>query len=111
MRGLVQQLEPNDPFEDRSEDAVASIRVTAVLRTAVVTVLVTAPESLTEVILILAQINIVSIVAIACVLIAIRLFGTITITILSIGLAGREPFPITIIDRALQHLRAVPCGF
>lgn len=109
--GLVQKLQAEDLIEDRPQNAVASVRVAAVLRAAVVAVLITTPKTFAEVILIIVQVDVVAVVTIARVLVGVSFFRTEAITVLTVGLSRVETFGVTVIDRAAQHLRAVLARF
>ncbi len=104
---LVQQLQAKDLLEDRAENAVAAIRVAAIARAAVITVFITTAKTLTEVMLILAQFDVVTVVSVARILIGVRVIGIEAPAVLTVSLACLEAFAVTVVDRATQHLRAV----
>ena len=100
-------MQTQDLLEDRAENAVAAIRVATIARAAVVTVFITAAETLTEVILILVQIDVVTVISVARILIRVSFFRIEAPAVFTVGLTRVETFAVTIVNRALQHLRAV----
>src|SRR3989442_7498486 len=74
---LVHELQIQDLLKDGAEDAGGPVGITAVLRAAVVAVFLAAIAALTEVILILAQVDVVAVMTIAAVLIGDGVLGTL----------------------------------
>src|SRR5690349_21698248 len=107
LKELIQRLQIKYLIEDRAENAVAAIRVATVAWAAVVPALITTPESFAEVVLIVAEVDVVSVVSVARILVPVSFLGTEAIAVLPIRLTRVEPFLVTIVDRATQHLRAV----
>ena len=84
---LVQKLQTKNLPQNRSQNAVATIRIATILVTTVVTILITAAEALAEVVLVVSEVNIVTIVAIAAVLVGESLVRTEAPAILPVRLA------------------------
>src|SRR6185503_2238640 len=64
-----------------------------------------------EVVLILAQVDIVAVVTIAAVLITDGVVRAELPTIFAVGLTGAEAFFVAVVHRLSQHLRAIAIGF
>src|SRR5215510_13522485 len=86
---LVQELQAKNLLENRSQNAIATIGIATILVTTVVAILITAAETLAEVVLVVFEVNIVTIVAIAAVLVGESLFRTETPAILPVRLASQ----------------------
>ncbi len=78
---------------------------------AVVAVFVAAVEALTEIVLILAQVHVVTIVTVAAILVAEGVLRIKAPAVFAIRLARAKTFRVTVVDRLTEHVRAVAIGF
>jgi CRISPR/Cas system endoribonuclease Cas6 (RAMP superfamily) len=91
LLNICEQLVLNDVKDssyDRLDQIVAAIVIIAVLILSVVTVFVTTLESLTEIVAIFVEFDIVVIVAVAGVLIAVRVLVTVSPIVLTVSLSS-----------------------
>src|SRR2546427_13228109 len=85
LNGLSVSSQIKNQVQDIAENAVTAIRVSPILIATVVAILVSATEAFTEIVLILCDIDIVSVVSVAGILIRIAVIGIELPTVLSIG--------------------------
>ena len=74
---------------------------------AVEAVLITATETLAEVVLVLKQVYIVAVIAVRCILVGVRILVVETPPVFSIRLTGSPAFLIPQVQGSPQHVRAV----
>jgi hypothetical protein len=73
----------------------------------VIPIFITSTETFAEVILILAQVDVVAVISVTPILVGVRVFIVKAPTVLPICLTGIEAFFVPIVDCTLQKLRAV----
>ena len=110
MDPVLVALQIQDPIQDAADQACDAVRVRTVSVPAVVPVVITALESLAEVVLVLRQVYVVAIVAKRSVLISEGVTVVEPPSVFAIGLAGSEAFLITLIQCTAKHVRAVLIG-
>lgn len=104
---LLVALQVEDCLQDAAYKVEDAIRVRAIPGAAVVTVLKTAPKTFAEVVAVLRQVNIVTIVAICRVLISVRILVVETPPVLSIRLTGAHAFLIAEVQGPPKHIGTV----
>ena len=109
VSGLV-TLQIQDPIQNATDQTRNAVRIRPVPVPAVVPVVITALESLAEVVLVLGQVYVVAIVAERSVLITERVTVVEAPPVFAIGLAGSEAFLITLVQCPAKHVRAVLIG-
>jgi len=110
MVSVLVTLQIQDAIQNVADQACDAVRVRPVSVPAVVPVVITALESLPEVVLVLGQIYVVAVIAKRSVLITERVTVVEAPSVLTIGLAGSEAFLITLIQCTAKHVRAVLVG-
>ena len=93
--------------KDRAQYAVTAVRIAAVLEAPVVAVFVTAPEAFAEVVVVLAQIDVVAVVTVRRILIREGILVIEVPTILTIRQAGLITLIVAVLDGLPEHLCAV----
>src|SRR5258708_24701437 len=89
------------------KNAVRAIRVEAVLRAALVTVVITAPKSFAEIVLVFAHVHVVSVIAVGRIAKRVAVVRIESPVVLAIRLTGPKAFFIACIDCTSQQVRAV----
>src|SRR5258707_3718846 len=90
-----------------TENAVRAIRVEAVLRAAIVAVIITATKSFAEIVLVLAHVNVISVVTKRRIAKRVAVLRIESPSVFAICLAGTEPFFVACIDCTSQQVSAV----
>ena len=86
--------------QNRLQDGIISVIEPAISITAIVTILITAPEALTEVVVVIGPVYVIAVITVVCVPIGIRVFVAATApTVVAVCLAGAEAFFISISHR------------
>ena len=93
--------------QDISEDGIPAPRITPVLTAAVVAVFITATEAFAKVVLIISDVDIVSVVTITGIQIRIAILRIKAPSVLLVGLTGVEAFFVSRIDCLSEQVRAV----
>ncbi len=101
-RALSQRLQVENYSQYVALHSIRSIGVVAVLILLVVSVFVSALESLAEEVLVVVRRQIVSVVTVECVLVRKAALIIGIPVVFAVGLTRVEPFPITIVDRLPQ---------
>ena len=97
---LTKILEAEDLTHDVVQDRIISVIVAAISIAAVVSILITASETLTEIVVLIGPGYVIAVIAVVCVPIGIRVFVAATApTVVAVGLAGAEAFFISIPHR------------
>ena len=105
-RALV-ALQVEDRLEDAGYDVEHTVSVCAVPCTTVITVLIPAPEAFAEVVAVLDQVDVVTVVPVGGVLICVAVAVVEAPTVLAIRLAGEHALLVTQVHRLAQHVRGV----
>src|SRR5438552_312825 len=105
-RSLVALQIENQP-QHVAENAVRPIRVEAVLRAAVVAVIIAAPKSFAEIVLVLAHVNVVSVVAVRGIAKRVAVLRIELPVVLTIRLTRTKAFFVACIDGPSQQVSAV----
>src|SRR6266480_4502761 len=90
-----------------AKNAVRPIRVEAVLRAAVVAVIIAAPKSFAEIVLVLAHVNVVSVVAVRGIAKRVAVLRIELPVVLTIRLTRTKAFFVACIDGPSQQVSAV----
>ncbi len=90
-----------------SKDGISAPRITPVLTAAVVAVFITATEAFAKVVLIISDVDIVSVVTITGIQIRIAILRIKAPSVLLVGLTGVEAFFVTRIDCLSEQVRPV----
>jgi hypothetical protein len=104
---ILESREAKDRLEDRSEDLVLAVPVRTVFVPSVIAVLISALESLAEIIAVLVETDVVRVITDAGVLISIRRLVVVSPTVLTIRLTGIEALFVSAVNGTLDHLSAV----
>jgi hypothetical protein len=92
-RSLTKILKTEDLVHNAIQDRKISVIEAAISIAPVVTILITAPETLTEVIVVISPVYIIAVITVVCVPIGIRVFvAAATPTVVAVGSAGAEDF-------------------
>jgi len=110
MVSVLVALQIQDPIQDVADQACDAVRVRAVSVPAVVPVIITALESLAEVVLVLGQVYVVAIVAKRSVLITERVTVAEPPPVFAIRPTRLEPFLVTELHRTAKQIGAVLVG-
>jgi hypothetical protein len=111
FQSLGERLQAENPRQDCAKDAVLAVRITAILRAAAVAIFITAPEALTEVVVVVVLVYVIARIAVVGVLIGIRVFVVRVPAILPVCPSGIEAFLIAVIDGLPEQIRTVFVGF
>ena len=106
MRTLVPSQIENQT-QHVGQHVVRPIRIEAVLRLTVVTVIITATKSLAEIILILAHVDVVSVVAVSRIAKCVAVLRIELPVVFAIGLTRAKAFFVAGVDGASQQVSAV----
>jgi hypothetical protein len=104
---ILESREAKDRLEDRSEDLVLAVPVRTVFVPSIIAVLISALESLAEIIAVLVETDVVRVITEAGVLISIRRLVVVSPTVLTIRLTGIEALFVAAVNGTLDHLSAV----
>jgi hypothetical protein len=104
---ILESREAKDRLEDRSEDLVLAVPVRTVFVPSIIAVLISALESLAEIIAVLVETDVVRVITDAGVLISIRRLVVVSPTVLTIRLTGIEALFVSAVNGTLDHLSAV----
>jgi hypothetical protein len=100
-------LRVKDLLQNVTHQAKHTVRVSTILRAAIVAVLIAAIEAFAEVVAVLIQINVITIVTVGCILICVRIFIAEARTILSVGLSGANALPIAVVHSLPEHIHTI----
>lgn len=107
MVSVLVALQIQNPIQDAADQARDAVRIRAVSVPAVVPVVISALESLAEVVLVLGQVYVVAVIAKRSVLISERVLVVKAPAVFAIGLTGLEAFLIPLVQCTAKHVRAV----
>ena len=93
------------------QDGILTVYVIPILRAAVVAVFIAATKSLAEIILVFILVHVIAIIAIACILIGIRVSVVRSPPVLLVCLAGMEAFLIAIVHGLSEYICTVLIRF
>ena len=97
---LTKILETEDLTHDVVQDRIISVIVAAISIAAVVSILITASKTLTEVVVVIGPVYVIAVITVVCVPIGIRVSVAATApTVVAVCLAGAKAFFISISHR------------
>src|SRR5260221_194261 len=104
---LPQRLEVQERGQHAAQDAELPVQIRTVLGAAVIPVLVAAPESLTEVVVVLALVHVHARVAVVRIFVGVRIPVIRAIAVLPIRLSGAVAFLVAVVHGLLEQIGAV----
>ena len=103
---IAKRLEAEDLPQNGIKHAIRAVRIAPVLVTAAIAVLVAATEALAEIVVVVVPFYVITVVAVVCVLIPIRILVVGTPAILAVRPSSPESFLVTVVN----GLPEIICG-